>query len=183
MIPRLVLVSGWPWSGKTSLRKYLKEFGFEGVSHDDIILELWGLTFSELEKIPDYREKFREARKIAHERQLHHLSEGHDVTREETFHLYDQRKRGLDTADMSAEKYIILLRVDEEEIMRRVIAQGKQPYSFDYWRQSTQWPEPGHSADLGCEVLVYQNNTPEETLAMYADVRRRFERSKLTTSK
>lgn len=186
MIPRLVAISGWPGTGKSTVRKWLSdELGFASVSHDDLIREIYGLTFDDFWKRPDFTVEWRKLREQTDQIKMGYLSEGCDVAVEGTFHYDRERRRVLNTGDIVAQKYLIILQTNEEEIIRRVIGRGGQPFSFDgYWRESTEWPTTGYNPDLSCEVIAYSNNTREEEQALYTDLRRRFERTNpITTPK
>jgi len=174
MTPRLVVLSGYPSSGKTTIARYMqRELGFERVASDDLRLMLFGVAHPELMKDPEYNLKEWEILWPLIDRgKAYLLTIGRDVVVDSTAAFNDLRRTLLNTrygnVEIPAEKYLAIIHVDKE-----VLRQRDHPDAIETW--NSFWNEP-ESNPIGYEVLSYVNNTPEDREAIQRDLRRRFEK-------
>ncbi|MBI2578089.1 MAG: hypothetical protein HYW26_00085 [Candidatus Aenigmarchaeota archaeon] len=178
MYPRLVLVTGVIGSGKTTVRRFLQEeLAFAGVSHDEMIEQAYGVPYAKFRLWPDYEEIFPAVRKASYILRNIRLIGGRDLAMEGAYRRQQDRANALITG-FSDEKYLLVINVDRGILERRVRDEGKSLELLS--EQLSQWERisPDCSEELGCEVIIYQNNTPEDMKAIQADLRRRFERKR-----
>lgn len=164
--PKLVVMSGYPSSGKTTIAEYLeKEFGFSYIGSDDLRKKLYGKGFPELE-----REKELDMWDILYCLKTARLYDGLDVVIDSTAPTNEYRKSLLDTK-IPAEKYLLVLDVDRPVLESRERKRRGDIKAILQWDTFWDNPEPSQS---DYEVLLYKNNTPEDRDDIYSNLKFRF---------
>jgi len=174
MKPRLVVISGYPSSGKTIIATYMqRELGFERLSSDDYRKMLFGVEHPEFMQDPEYETKeWKILWPLLDRAKADLLYIGRNVVIDSTAGFNDLRRMLLNTRygngdiEIEAEKYLLLLRVD-----RDILQQRDHPESIEIWDSFWEEPVPGDY-----EILDYPHNTPEDTEAVFSDLKRRFEK-------
>ena len=171
MTPRLVVLTGYPTSGKSTIARYMQdELGFCKIGTDDIGEMLYGKSFPGV--LQDEQGELKESimRYGSYHLKMLLISEGFDTVLDVTAPTNDIRRQWLDTkhvnGEFPAEKYLMTLRVDKEELLRRPF-----PEIVPFWDK--HWEEPEENP-VGYELLLYRNNTPQDREVIYADLKQRF---------
>lgn len=183
MQPRLVVLSGYPCSGKTTLTHFMQdELGFLSVGLDPLVEMVYNRKFIHLRN--HYPREMRTSmfwEPLLNNIKMYFLRHSYDTVIDSATPFNEQRKDFFNTGDIDVEKYLIVLDVNPDVLRERSIAVSGKEYDLENWaiggRWGDRWEIPNPASELGCkEVFVYPNNTREETEAMYTDLRIRFPR-------
>jgi len=179
VIPKLVVLSGYPYSGKTTLSSFMvDELGFLRVGIDQLIKMIY--NHERLNR--SFRDCYtREVRALwqqpFNDIKMQFLQAGYDTVVDSAAPFNENRRSILHTGDIPVEKYLIFLSVDPDILRQRSMQAMGREYDLQNWVTGGTWEEPLSAEELGCkDVLTYPNNTLEQTGAMNADLKRRFPR-------
>lgn len=175
MSPRLVLLSGYPGSGKTSVANYLVDnFEFSRLGKEDIRLMAYRPKAGQYTMQPLWTQRESILNPLINDMKLLFLFRGFDVVIDTTAATTQARAEFLDTSnigELCIEKHLIVLKVDREQLLYR---RGRCIIE-DVWEKYITWEEPETNPTTS-SVLYYQNNTPQDLEAICNDLRLRFER-------
>lgn len=171
--PRLVLLSGYPRAGKTTVAGYLQELGFVRIARSPLREMLFGRTAPELTEDHDFKPKEYDILwPTVNYMKLGLLPRGCDVVIDASAVYNDMRRQLLDTLSIDVEKHLIVLRTAWNEVVRREMERSGD---LGYLQKlASDWQEP--SPDLGCPVIEYHNNIPEDLETIKADLHSRFKK-------
>ncbi len=171
--PHLVVLTGYPSSGKSTARSFLEsELGFSSISSDRIRDEMWGQSYPEL-----MREGTEGERKNA--------AVWDEILRKKNEYLLDKQDTVIDTTaldnyfrmalfdtrltreiDIKSLKTLVYLEVDRSELTRRNIERGRKNDANSEWDE--RWQPPTQCGLY--EIVTMQNTTPEDQQRMLQDL-------------
>ena len=182
MTSRLVVLTGYLLTGRTTVSKYLARLGFHYVCNEDVSRELFDRSYTELPNGQGFHGKVWEE---VNRRKFTGLMKPQDTVVDSASPYNWQRVSLLDTSglplDMSVEKYLLFLRSTRETIARRFVDM-RPDRSHEYIQQridqweSEIWEDIDENLKNQYTILSYENNTQEDLEAIKMDLRRRFER-------
>lgn len=170
--PKLVVLSAYPRTGKTTISGYLQELGFVRLASDSMREVLFNKTAPELAKDPDFEVKeYGILWPTINYTKMGLLLGGVDVVVDASTVYNDMRRALLDTREFKADKYLIMLRTGQDELVRREMTRsGSMEYSD---KLASCWEEP---SGMECRILEYQSNAPEDLDIIKRDLHVRFRR-------
>ena len=163
---KLVVFTGYPTCGKSTLSKFLDhDLGFIRLSGDEISEELFGHTYpyaggEDPERIWDtiYRRRDRL------------LAKGKNVVIDTT--AYDERRRSeLFAASAQTEKYLVWLQVSPETMAGRAKGREWAEDDIELWKAQVGWEDPQKG---GYHLLVYANDVPDDLERIKSDLRKQL---------
>ena len=161
--PRLVILTGYPTCGKSTVSKFLVQSeGYKRLSGDDISIELFGHTYP-------YRENEDPERiwQTIYQRRDTLLEEGKDVVIDTTAYNEEMRNKLFD-APTQSDKYLVWLQVNPETMNKRQEGRGWTPESIGEWKKVVGWEDPRQN---GYKILVYRNNSTEDLERIKSDLK------------
>lgn len=171
MTPRLVVMTGYFSSGKTTISKYLEELGFTTLCSDLYRKKLVGPRIGILKVIRD-SELFEREKEVWKELDMDKrkmLGNGYDVVVDSQAENDNMRRYLLNTnydrAEINPEKYLIIIRADKEILSKRECEEGIK------WCDEN-WTEP--DTNLDCEIIEYKNNVPDDLEHIRKDLMTKF---------
>ncbi len=162
-IPIVLVLSGWPRSGKSSIARFLEaDHGFIRVCSDDLREEygmVWGTT--------DRREAM--VNHVVHHRALEAVMMARNVVIDTTAMFRSQRSLFFDLnvyaqgklLAMQARKWLVSLDISEAEWERRQQAAGRSQQQNAFYLEKFQPVEADELATVECH-LSFSNNTAAE---------------------
>lgn len=161
MKPHLVLVSGFPRSGKTTLTRFFEnQLGFARTSLDEVSEELHGWKdLSHKETDPRWKEKKKEALDAVRQNIWSALREGKSIVVDAA--ASHERKRDWffqvpkDVGDV--EKILIVLTTDPETLTQRGREAGRTNDAVASW--SNYWEEPSGE---GYRIIPLESSTLQD---------------------
>jgi predicted kinase len=204
-IPYLVVLTGYPCAGKTTVADYLtEELGFVRLSSDNLRETLYAADCLSIEDGPDSEDKdwtlwrtLEDGRRlpiedselkdwimwrILRESKLRYLGYGLDVVIDSSAPKNEHRMMLLDTTmpgyaiELRADKYLLFLDVERDVIEQRNREKYRDLGSLKYWDDNWEGQPDDYLPE--CRVLTYQNNTPEQREAMLRELDKRFRRKR-----
>lgn len=168
MKPKLVVITAYPASGKTTITKYLEEIGFVRLSGDEEIEAVYGS--------PDWFGNITEEQKqrafdILYGKKDRNLSDGRDVVIDTTGHSQGFRKDNFCTR-VTCDKYLIWIKTDPGLQAEIVKSKGWGENAIEEWKKEMGWEDPVESGDY--ELIVYTNNGPGDLEHIKQDLKNRF---------
>ncbi|MBN1502782.1 AAA family ATPase [Candidatus Woesearchaeota archaeon] len=168
-LPRLVVMCGYPCSGKSEVASHLARLGFRWVSTDQLRYELYGvLDFSDYSKRPDYERLENDMLWLLHSMKLSNLGKGLDVVVDSCAETNEMREWLLDTGGCVAEKYLICLDVEKDILRKRNYR--KRRINDVVGEVDSRWERMETFDREDSEVYVYTNNRPEELVRILRDM-------------
>lgn len=158
MKPKLISMCGYPCSGKTGISEYIqKEYNFLRLSTDELRPMLIGISFSDILADPNLKEKDQIVFDTIYFLKDLYLLNGYDVITDCTL-PYKEGRQQMAATRTDADKYLIRLVVERDEILRRNKAKSRDGNSLSHW--DDEWEEP--EDDEGFRILRYENNTDQD---------------------
>jgi predicted kinase len=165
-IPKLVVLTGYPTCGKSTVSKFLAEdLGFTRLSGDDISIELFGHTYPY--KGCEDPERIWEA---IYQRRDALLKSGKDVV-VDTSAYSENRRKYLFSTPLESDRYLVWLQVNPETMNKRQESRKWMIDSIYRWKNDVGWEDPRQN---GYKFLAYQNNFPEDLEQAKADLRKQL---------
>lgn len=172
MKPTLVVTTGYPCSGKSTVSAYLNRiFDFMVVSSDDLRKDLFNISdFLEfLRKDKRARQKENVLWNVVNTAKCEALHSGLDVIVDSCASAHISRADLLSTENLNVQKYLLYLKVKKDILMQRNKDKGrKDPITL--WEKYWQEPKPSR----GYTLLAYNNNTAEQLRYIFKDLEKRF---------
>lgn len=169
--PKLVVMTGYPSSGKSRLTNYLvKEYGFVRLDFDLIRNALYGGDFSDLNIGGEQKSSMLEAMVSGVDLlKIHYLSKGFNVVVDSAAPTNKSRQERLDTklleklsysdlSNLDVQKYLFCVSADREIISQRNLQRGRDPIKgFEIF--DSIWEDP---VEEGYELINFQSTTEQD---------------------
>jgi len=165
----LVVFTGYPHSGKTTIANFLVKHGFLRLEIDQIRKELFGRGFPNVND-----EEERLARLTFQYRKADILASGKSVMldscsiskvdRQENFLIPDFVENSLRKQKMKLRKYLIFLDVKRKIIIKRNISDNREKKALldILGKIDKSWQDPKSYNSKDVKLLVYKNNTKQD---------------------
>lgn len=164
--PKLVVLTGYPTCGKSTVSKFLAQsLGYTRLSGDEISIELFGHTYSY--KDDENPERIWER---IYKRRDEGLKEGRNLVIDTTAYNERMRKRLFDT-QTPADKYLVWLQVNLKTMNKRTVERQWTENSIEQWKNYVGWEDPKQN---GYQLLVYQNNNPNDLGSIKDELRKQM---------
>ena len=159
--PKLVVLTGYPTCGKSTVSRFLGQMGYTRFSGDKISIELFGHTYP----YKNDEDPERIWRRI-YQRRDESLKRGENVVIDTTAYDEQRRKKLFDT-QTPVDKYLVWLQVNSQTMNKR--AEGRQwtEDSIKQWKNFVGWEDPKQN---DYQLLVYQNNSQEDLKNIKGDL-------------
>ena len=177
MPQRLVVLSGYPRSGKSTVTKFMQEeLGFARLSIDDLRYNMYGMSFPEMVayfgggdfQSPEYQREEELLRDVLQIQKMAHLMANKSVVLGGTFGYNQWRWELLCPSygrlhhDSDIARYLIMVDVDRKELERRALTSARDPSLLRKWDEFWEEPDfiyPGEGTPK--LVRVRNNNTDD----------------------
>jgi predicted kinase len=175
-LPYLVVLTGYPRSGKSTVRDHLVDTcGFSYVSSDEICKGVAsGLDFAAYHDHPLYQEMEDVVFFQMNLQKLRSLHEGNNTVVDCTAMNHTVRSFLLNTktslGNTPANKSLVWLQADRDILRARSIQAGREVDTMPHWDE--HWEDPVPSEEY--RLLTYTNNTSEDLERMLQDLTVRF---------
>jgi len=182
--PSLVVLTGYPSSGKSTLSKYLqKEYDFTVISADDLRHSMFGEGYFNLKELPNGNLKEDLVWQMIGRGKMEALNRGLDVLIDTTAMVDEVRYLHLDTTipykgSLIANKYLLWVDTDREVIGERNLKRGRSNDPLKWWDE--HWTDPVLGND-NCLLLRLRNNTEEDLQRIYDALDKEFGNKKVRT--
>ena len=171
-MPILLVTSGYPLSGKTTLTKDMEKYGFERISAEDIREKTFGKTIEEIRP-----EEEEEVWKKVLEKRDEALKKGVSVCIDSVSPDNKSRLRFLElnkNLEKTTQKALVIIYADRERLLDRGRHRDKRitealkriKFVEKLWQKPADFP--------GVKVLKYKNNSRKEYDLLFGDIVKRL---------
>ncbi|MFQ5620376.1 MAG: ATP-binding protein [Candidatus Nanoarchaeia archaeon] len=160
MIPRLVVLTGYPCAGKSRFSEYFRNQGYVKISTDDIRESFLGCEDRETyQKDQNIKEKESLVWQVVGDAKYRALSLGFNVIIDSTAMNREARKQLLHTMipEGEVEKHLVYVHTLRSVLEERAAIKYEKP-DLEYWDK--HWQAPGRGAGYSFHILF--NNTEED---------------------
>jgi predicted kinase len=175
---QLIITTGFPSSGKSTITQYLKEqFDYAVFSTDEFRKMMFGITdFHQFQQDPKYIQKETSIAHTIHAGKQYALLQGLNVIIDSTAMNNQIRNYLLHTnlPPLSIQKTIIYMQVTDDILQERNKQKGRTNDVVKEWK--LKWEDPiSPTTDSDYELVTYQNNTKMDLDHILKDIHTKFE--------
>lgn len=180
--PDLVVLTGYPSSGKSTVSKYFqKEYDFTIISADDLRHSMFGEGYFNLKEIPKGDLKEDLVWQMIDYAKMSALRKGLDILIDTTAMVDEVRDVHLNTTingqgSILANKYLIWVDTDRNVIGERNIKRGRSNDPLKWWDDN--WTDP-EIVKENCLLFRLRNNGEEDLQRIYKAIDREFRDKKM----
>jgi predicted kinase len=170
---KLVLVQGFPFSGKTELAKWVEsDLGYARLCADDARMKIFKKRAPEM---AEHEEAF--VWRLLSGKRDAALLDGKSVVWDSAAYNTDWRRAVLeyDKKLEDVERYLVDLKVRQDELLRRGMERESLPREkVEAWLRPylEMWQEVGDYPDV--KIIVYENNSREDLERIKQDLRQKL---------
>lgn len=178
MMQELIVTTGYPCSGKSTVAKYLEDsLHFVRISTDDLRQKMYSVEdYPSFSKSPDFNEREALIWDVLEEQKADALERGKDVVVDVSAPKNKVREKLLEVSialrflKVPINRYLLYLDVCKDILKRRNIQKGRTNDPVAEW--SPYWEEPKQGKTY--QILKYENNTQDRLAEILVNLDKRF---------